>query len=255
VPHNTRPKFNLGYVRTLHQQEELRLLRDHLLRLDPGSRRDRFNGFMDDSFIELYAAKCADDGTVIIAYIEDGVVRGTSGSRTFFSDAYVFFVNTDPDWRRRGVGPAVVRLLLDHPSVRHAQKIRLATRDAQPVYARLADAVLEVQPGISPPQLAAQAAAAVEALEAQRLGANLDAVELPPSDSLRDAVSYAIGVLTNSKHRQAADRYLIVDVKIEGVSMVQTYRSEFAEVIQNNGGKVAGLIEALRKKIAQRGAS
>ena len=47
-----------------------------------------------------------------------------------------------------------------------------------------------------------------EALEAQRLGANLDAVELPPSDSLRDAVSYAIGVLTNSKHRQAADRYL-----------------------------------------------
>src|SRR2546423_2282946 len=47
-----------------------------------------------------------------------------------------------------------------------------------------------------------------EALEAQRLGANLDAVELPPSDSLRDAVSYAIGVLTNSKHQQAADRYL-----------------------------------------------
>ena len=78
MPHNTRPKFNLGYVRTLHQQEELRLLRDHLLRLDPGSRRDRFNGFMDDSFIELYAAKCADDGTVIIAYIEDGVVRGAA---------------------------------------------------------------------------------------------------------------------------------------------------------------------------------
>ena len=31
-------------------------------------------------------------------------VVGTSGSRTFFSDAYVFFVNTDPHWRRRGVG-------------------------------------------------------------------------------------------------------------------------------------------------------
>lgn len=34
----------------------------------------------------------------------DGVVRGTSGSRTFLADAYVFFVNTDPGWRRRGVG-------------------------------------------------------------------------------------------------------------------------------------------------------
>jgi ABC-type molybdate transport system substrate-binding protein len=47
-----------------------------------------------------------------------------------------------------------------------------------------------------------------EVLEAQRHGANVDAVELPPSDSLRGDVAYAIGVLTNSKHSQAADRYL-----------------------------------------------
>ena len=67
-----------GYVRTLRQQEELPLLRDHLLRLDRESRHDRFHGFMDDDFIERYAAKCADDGTVIIAYIENGVVRGAA---------------------------------------------------------------------------------------------------------------------------------------------------------------------------------
>ena len=53
-------------------------MRDHLLRLDPQSRHDRFNGFMDDSFIERYAAKCADDGTLIVAYIEGGVVRGAA---------------------------------------------------------------------------------------------------------------------------------------------------------------------------------
>ena len=64
-----------GSVRTLRQQEELPLLRDHLLRLDPASRHDRFHGFMDDSFIERSAAKCAGDGTVIIVYIEDGAVR------------------------------------------------------------------------------------------------------------------------------------------------------------------------------------
>ena len=67
-----------GNVRTLRQQEELPQLRDHLLRLDPQSRYDRFHGFMDDDFIERYATKCADDGTVIIAYIEDGVVRGAA---------------------------------------------------------------------------------------------------------------------------------------------------------------------------------
>jgi GNAT superfamily N-acetyltransferase len=67
-----------GSVRTLRQQEELPLLRDHLMRLDPESRHDRFNGFLDDGFIERYAAKCAGDGTVIIVYIENGVVRGAA---------------------------------------------------------------------------------------------------------------------------------------------------------------------------------
>jgi hypothetical protein len=38
----------------------------------------------------------------------------------------------------------------------------------EPIYARLADAVLEVVPQLSPESLAAQAAAAVARLEAQR---------------------------------------------------------------------------------------
>ena len=74
----TRSRLAKGNVRTLRHQEELPLLRDHLLRLDRESRHDRFNGFMDDRFIERYAAKCADDGTVIMAYIEDGAVRGAA---------------------------------------------------------------------------------------------------------------------------------------------------------------------------------
>src|ERR1700741_4742493 len=73
-----RPRPGFGYVRTLSQQEELPLLRDHLLRLDAESRHDRFNGFLDDSFIERYAARCAEDGTGIVAYIVDGMVRGAA---------------------------------------------------------------------------------------------------------------------------------------------------------------------------------
>jgi ribosomal protein S18 acetylase RimI-like enzyme len=41
---------------------------------------------------------------VLAAIDRKGVVRGTSASRAFMTDAYVFFVNTDPDWRRRRVG-------------------------------------------------------------------------------------------------------------------------------------------------------
>jgi phospholipid transport system substrate-binding protein len=44
------------------------------------------------------------------------------------------------------------------------------------------------------------------------------------------------------------DKLAITDLVVEGVSMAVTQRSEFASVIQSKGGKVAGLIEALRKK-------
>jgi phospholipid transport system substrate-binding protein len=42
--------------------------------------------------------------------------------------------------------------------------------------------------------------------------------------------------------------YKINDVIVEGVSMAVTQRSEFASVIQRNGGQVQGLITALRQK-------
>jgi len=40
----------------------------------------------------------------------------------------------------------------------------------------------------------------------------------------------------------------IVDVVVEGISMGITQRAEFASVIRNRGGKVAGLLTALREK-------
>jgi nitroimidazol reductase NimA-like FMN-containing flavoprotein (pyridoxamine 5'-phosphate oxidase superfamily)/GNAT superfamily N-acetyltransferase len=51
--------------------------------------------------------------------------------------AWIYDVLVRADWRGRGVGPAMLRLLLDHPSVRGAKRIRLATRDAMPVYEKL----------------------------------------------------------------------------------------------------------------------
>jgi GNAT superfamily N-acetyltransferase len=66
-----------GRVRTLTARE-LPLLREHLLRLDASSRHDRFNGYTDEGFIERYAAKCQIDGTIIVAYIENGTVRGAA---------------------------------------------------------------------------------------------------------------------------------------------------------------------------------
>jgi phospholipid transport system substrate-binding protein len=47
--------------------------------------------------------------------------------------------------------------------------------------------------------------------------------------------------------------YKISDVIVEGVSMAVTQRSEFASVIQRNGGQVEGLITALRQKTESAG--
>ncbi len=48
--------------------------------------------------------------------------------------------------------------------------------------------------------------------------------------------------------RAGRDGYKILDVKIEGVSMIITQRDEFTTFIANHGGRVSALIEALRKK-------
>ena len=47
------------------------------------------------------------------------------------------------------------------------------------------------------------------------------------------------------------DKLKIVDVVVEGVSMAITHRSEFASVINNNGGRIDALLERLRAQIAK----
>ncbi len=126
----TRSTPARGSVRTLRQQEELPLLRDHLLRLDPASRHDRFHGFMDDSFIERYAAKCADDGTVIIAYIEDGVVRGAAElhppDQSPDSLPEIAF-SVEARVRRQGVGSILFRKLIAEARAKGYHALRITT--------------------------------------------------------------------------------------------------------------------------------
>lgn len=126
----TRSRFASGYVRTLYQQEELPLLRDHLLRLDPDSRHDRFNGFMDDGFIERYAAKCADDGTVIVAYVEDGVVRGAAELHPpdQSPDALPEIAfSVEASVRRQGVGIILFKRLIQEARWKGYHALRITT--------------------------------------------------------------------------------------------------------------------------------
>lgn len=49
--------------------------------------------------------------------------------------AWVYDVCVRSDWRGRGIGKAMMRVLLDHPAVRGCRVVRLGTRDAQSLYA------------------------------------------------------------------------------------------------------------------------
>jgi GNAT superfamily N-acetyltransferase len=132
VPHQDtfRPRPGFGYVRILSQHEELPLLRDHLLRLEPKSRHDRFNGFIEDSFIEGYAARCASDGTIIVAYMENGIVRGAAELHlpehsedglpeiAFSVEACV---------RRRGVGSILFKRLIAEARWKGYRTLRVTT--------------------------------------------------------------------------------------------------------------------------------
>ena len=125
-----RPRPGFGYVRTLSQNEELPLLRDHLLRLDPDSRHDRFNGFLDDGFIERYAARCAADGTVIVAYMENGTVRGAAElhpPEESEDGLPEIAFSVESCVRRRGVGSLLFERLISEARWKGHHRLRVTT--------------------------------------------------------------------------------------------------------------------------------
>jgi hypothetical protein len=143
-----------GTVRTLRRQE-LALLRDHLLRLDRASRHDRFHGFLDDSFIERYAEKCAGDGTVIIVYIEAGVVRGAAElhppEQSPDSVPEIAF-SVEASVRRCGVGSILFRKLIAEARAKGYRSLRITTgaqNDAMRALARKFGAQLTFRDGES----------------------------------------------------------------------------------------------------------
>ncbi len=124
-PHTSNQK---GPVRIL-AASELPLFRDHLLRLDRDSRRDRFNGSLCDDWVANYAERSVHDGTVILAYFEDGLVRGAAELHQ------ADLVNVEPEvafsvetcMRRKGVGSALFTQLIAKARSMGYKKLRVTT--------------------------------------------------------------------------------------------------------------------------------
>jgi GNAT superfamily N-acetyltransferase len=89
--------------------------RDHLLRLDPDSRRSRFAGIVSDEFVHQYAELAFGIDSVIHGFFVDGTLRGAAELRQIGEplarEAESAFSIERP-WQSHGVGSALLERTL-----------------------------------------------------------------------------------------------------------------------------------------------
>lgn len=115
-----------GVIRKLWDVE-INAYRDHLLRLDPDSRRDRFSGSIADEAIRSFAATACGPDVVVHGFFVDGVLRGAADLHIVrpldLSEAEAAFSIEEP-WQSHGVGTALLeRTLLSarNRGIKHVQ--------------------------------------------------------------------------------------------------------------------------------------
>ena len=89
--------------------------RDHLLRLDPDSRRNRFAGAVSDQFVRDYANLSFGIDAIIHGFFVDGILRGAAELRPIGApmtrEAEAAFSIEKP-WQSHGVGSALLERTL-----------------------------------------------------------------------------------------------------------------------------------------------
>jgi GNAT superfamily N-acetyltransferase len=89
--------------------------RDHLLRLDKASRRNRFGGAVSDEFIRNYIELSLGLDAVIHGFFVDGTLRGVAELRPLgkdFADEAEAAFSIEEDWQSHGVGSALLERTL-----------------------------------------------------------------------------------------------------------------------------------------------
>ncbi len=88
----------------------LAAFREHLIRLDPETRYNRYGLQVSDDYLGNYAELCFKPGSIVYGYFDDGVIRGVAELRVFDArnlplqkDAEAAF-SVEAPWRRQGIG-------------------------------------------------------------------------------------------------------------------------------------------------------
>jgi GNAT superfamily N-acetyltransferase len=89
--------------------------RDHLLRLDAGSRRSRFGGAVSDHVVRRHADLAFGMGYVIHGFFVDGILRGAAELRTLagpLTREAEAALSIEQLWQSHGVGSALLERTL-----------------------------------------------------------------------------------------------------------------------------------------------
>ncbi len=107
-------KTGTGVLRRLWPAER-ELFKEHLLRLDAVTRRERFGTAVNDAFLENYAMTTFGVGGLVYAYVEDDVVRGAAelrGLDDIVAQTGEAAFSVEAGWRRRGIGADLLGRLI-----------------------------------------------------------------------------------------------------------------------------------------------
>lgn len=121
-------KLREGSIRKIWPTETAKF-RDHLLRLDKDSRRMRFAHGVSDSFIEDYASRMSDMGSVVYGYYVDGEVHAAAELRklsdTWGPEAEAAF-SVEREFQDRGVGSDLMGRVIRAARNRGVQRLYMS---------------------------------------------------------------------------------------------------------------------------------
>lgn len=101
--------FHTHAVRRLYRPD-LQAFADHLIRLDPETRYNRYGLQVSDEYLHGYAEMCFQPGSIVYGWFEDHVLRGAAELRVFAARGEPLRKNgeaafsVEKPWRRRGIG-------------------------------------------------------------------------------------------------------------------------------------------------------
>lgn len=141
-----------GIIRQL-RPSDLPRFREHLLRLDPASRRDRFNGAINDNFLVAYAKRSFSEGATVIGYVDGDRVLGAAElhERAEFAEptGEIAF-SVESHLQHRGIGGRLFERLISNARGQGYSRLLVTTHpqnEAMKALARKFDAALSFDAG------------------------------------------------------------------------------------------------------------